>query len=285
MKLLRYGPPGGERPAVVARGSDRALDAASITGDYDPDFLADGGLSTLADALEAGALPPIDVDGVRLGPPMRRPGKIVCIGLNYRDHAAEADMEIPGEPIIFMKAPNTVIGPGDDICIPRSSTKTDWEVELGVIIGRTASYLESPDVALGHVAGYCVVNDVSEREFQLERGGQWDKGKSCDTFNPMGPWIVTTDEVADPQDLGMWLDVDGRREQSGHTSDMIFSVAHVVWYVSQFMTLEPGDLVNTGTPAGVGSGKRPPRFLRAGQEVRLGIEGLGEQRNRTVAAT
>jgi len=192
-------------------------------------------------------------------------------------------MEIPSEPIIFMKAPNTVIGPNDDVRIPRQSQKTDWEVELCVVIGSRASYIESECDALRYVAGYAVSNDVSEREFQLERGGQWDKGKSCDTFNPFGPFIVTRDEISDVQNLNMWLDVDGVRQQSGSTSDMIFSVAHIVWYVSQFMVLEPGDLINTGTPAGVGSGYKPPRFLRPGQEIALGIDGLGQQCVRTIA--
>ncbi|HSL73324.1 MAG TPA: fumarylacetoacetate hydrolase family protein [Ilumatobacteraceae bacterium] len=254
-----------------------------MTDDFGPEFFAGGGLARLSSAVESGALEPVGLDGRRIGAPMRRPGKIVCIGLNYRDHAAEGGMAIPDEPIIFMKAPNTVVGPTDDVRIPRGSIKTDWEVELGVIIGTEASYVDSPEAALQHIAGYCVVNDVSEREYQLERGGQWDKGKSCDTFNPMGPWLVTADEVPDPQALGMWLDVNGRREQQGSTSDMIFSVAHIVWYVSQFMVLEPGDLLNTGTPAGVGSGKRPPRFLEAGYEMRVGIDGLGEHHTRTVA--
>lgn len=284
MKLLRHGPVGHEQPAVIPRGSDQALDATPVTDDFSPEFFAGGGLARLSSAVGSGALEPVDLDGRRIGAPVRRPGKIVCIGLNYRDHAAEGGMPIPEEPIIFMKAPNTVVGPTDDVRIPRGSVKTDWEVELGVIIGTEASYVDSPETSLQHVAGYCVVNDVSEREYQLERGGQWDKGKSCDTFNPMGPWLVTADEVPDPQALGMWLDVDGRREQQGSTSDMIFSVAHIVWYVSQFMVLEPGDLLNTGTPAGVGSGKRPPRFLEAGHEMRLGIDGLGEHHTRTVAA-
>jgi 2-keto-4-pentenoate hydratase/2-oxohepta-3-ene-1,7-dioic acid hydratase in catechol pathway len=214
---------------------------------------------------------------------MTRPGKIICIGLNYRNHAKESGMEIPNEPIIFMKAPNTVVGPNDDVRIPRRSQKTDWEVELCIVIGSRASYIETETDAMNYIAGFAISNDVSEREFQLERGGQWDKGKSCDTFNPLGPFIVTRDEVPDVQNLEMWLDVDGVRQQSGNTSDMIFSVAHIVWYVSQFMVLEPGDLINTGTPAGVGSGFKPPRFLRPGQEIALGIEGLGQQRVRTIA--
>lgn len=284
MKLLRYGDHGGERPAVIRTGTDAVLDARPVTDDFDPAFFASGGLGRLAAAVEAGELEAIDISGQRIGAPMGRPGKIVCIGLNYRNHAAEAGMTIPDEPIIFMKAPNTVVGPDDDVRIPRKSAKTDWEVELAVIIGSDASYVDSPADALDHVAGYAISNDVSEREFQLERGGQWDKGKSCDTFNPLGPWIVTPDEFGDHQVKDMWLDVDGQREQAGNTSDMIFSVDHIVWYVSQFMTLEAGDVINTGTPAGVGSGKTPPRFLHAGQEMVVGIEGLGEQRGRTIAA-
>ena len=284
MKLLRYGHPGAERPAVMRPGTDVVLDARPVTDDFDPAFFASGGLERLATAVAAGELEAIDITGQRIGAPMGRPGKIVCIGLNYRNHAAEGGMAIPDEPIIFMKAPNTVVGPNDDVRIPRASVKTDWEVELAVIIGSEASYVDSPEAALSHVAGYAISNDVSEREFQLERGGQWDKGKSCDTFNPLGPWIVTPDELGDHQAKDMWLDVDGRREQTGNTSDMIFDVDHIIWYVSQFMTLEPGDMINTGTPAGVGLGKTPPRYLGVGQEMVVGIDGLGEQRGRTVAA-
>lgn len=284
MKLLRYGDPGAERPAVMQPGTDVVLDARTVAEDFDPAFFASGGLERLATAVTAGELEAIDISGQRVGAPMGRPGKIVCIGLNYRNHAAEGGMAIPEEPIIFMKAPNTVVGPNDDVRIPRASAKTDWEVELAVVIGSEASYVAGTDDALAHVAGYTISNDVSEREFQLERGGQWDKGKSCDTFNPLGPWIVTPDEIGDHQAKDMWLDVDGRREQTGNTSDMIFAVDHIIWYVSQFMTLEPGDIINTGTPAGVGLGKTPPRYLAAGQEMVVGIEGLGEQRGRTVAA-
>ena len=283
MKLVRFGAWGQERPGVMVNGSGVVLDASPVTPDYDVDFFEGDGIERLRHAAESGGLSPVDVAGERIGAPLRRPGKVVCIGLNYRNHAKESNMAIPAEPIIFMKAPNTVVGPYDEVRIPRRSVKADWEVELAVVIGRRASYLDSEAEALEHVAGYAVSNDVSEREFQLERGGQWDKGKSCDTFNPLGPWLVTSDEVPDPQALGMWLDVDGERMQHGHTSDMIFSVAHIVWYVSQFMVLEPGDLINTGTPAGVGSGFNPQRFLRPGQEMRLGIDGLGEQCSRTVA--
>lgn len=280
MKLLRIGDSGQERPCVI--GSDGVVrDASSICKDFGPSTLSPEFLKELSGKLAS--LPVIATDGKRLGAPMTRPGKIICIGLNYRNHAKEAGMEIPSEPIIFMKAPNTVVGPNDDVRIPRRSQKTDWEVELCVVIGSRASYIETEADAMNYVAGFAISNDVSEREFQLERGGQWDKGKSCDTFNPLGPFIVTSDEVSDVQKLDMWLDVDGVRQQSGSTSDMIFSVAHIIWYVSQFMVLEPGDLINTGTPAGVGSGFKPPRFLRPGQEIALGIEGLGQQRVRTIA--
>jgi 2-keto-4-pentenoate hydratase/2-oxohepta-3-ene-1,7-dioic acid hydratase in catechol pathway len=283
MKLLRYGPVGAEKPAVDA-GTGTILDATPVTADYDTAFFATGGVARLRTAVGNGSLKPVSIDGQRIGSPLKRAGKIVCIGLNYRNHAAESGMPIPTEPIIFMKAPNCMVGPHDDVAIPRNSAKTDWEVELAIVIGSEARYLVGPDDALHCVAGYAISNDVSEREFQMERGSQWDKGKSCETFNPFGPWIVTADEITDPQALDMWLDVDGRREQTGHTSDMIFGVAHIVWYVSQFMVLEPGDVINTGTPAGVGAGSKPPRFLTTGQNMRLHIQGLGEQRSRTVAA-
>lgn len=281
--MLRYGPVGSEKPAVDA-GTGSILDALPVTADFDTEFFASGGLGRLRDAVRSGSLKPVSIDGQRLGAPIKRAGKIVCIGLNYRNHAAESGMPIPTEPIIFMKAPNCMVGPNDDVAIPRNSAKTDWEVELAIVIGSEARYLTGPDEAMASIAGYAISNDVSEREFQMERGSQWDKGKSCETFNPFGPWIATTDEIPDPQALDMWLDVDGRREQTGHTSDMIFSVAHIVWYASQFMVLEPGDVINTGTPAGVGAGSKPPRFLTTGQEMRLHIQGLGEQRSRTVAA-
>jgi 2,4-didehydro-3-deoxy-L-rhamnonate hydrolase len=283
MKLLRHGNPNNEQPAVIPTGSDEVLDARPVTTDFDPEFFDRDGLGRLQAAIADGTLPAIDITGQRLGPPLKRAGKIVCIGLNYLSHALEGGMPVPDEPIIFMKAPNTLVGPNDDVRIPRQSTKTDWEVELGVVIGSRTSYIDTPDQALEHVAGYVLSNDVSEREFQLERGGQWDKGKSCDTFNPLGPWVVTRDDIPDPQTLEMWLDIDGVRQQSGHTSDMVFTVAHIVWYVSQFMVLEAGDLINTGTPAGVALGKNPPRFLHPGQEMRLSIEGLGEQMAHTVA--
>lgn len=283
MKLVRFGEHGVERPGVMAPGSTGVLDATPVTADYDVAFFEGDGIERLRQAVASDSLAPIDITGARLGAPLRRPGKVVCIGLNYLDHAQESNMPIPAEPIIFMKAPNTIVGPHDDVRIPRRSVKTDWEVELGVVIGRRASYLADEVAALEHIAGYAVSNDVSEREFQLERGGQWDKGKSCDTFNPLGPWLVTADEVPDPQTMGMWLDVDGERMQTGHTSDMIFSVAHIVWYLSQFMVLEPGDIMNTGTPEGVGLGLTPPRNLAPGDEMHLCIAGLGTQQSRVVA--
>jgi 2,4-diketo-3-deoxy-L-fuconate hydrolase len=221
--------------------------------------------------------------GQRLGAPIARPHQVLCIGLNYADHAAESGMELPEEPIVFNKAPNTVTGPNDDVVIPRGSTKTDWEVELGVVIGVRASYVQSPQDAWKHIAGFTVVNDVSEREFQLERGGQWVKGKSCATFNPCGPWLVTPEEVSDVHDLGMWLDVNGRRRQTGSTRTMIFNVPHLIWYLSQFMVLEPGDLINTGTPPGVGLGMTPPTYLKDGDVMELGIDRIGKQHQRLVA--
>jgi 2-keto-4-pentenoate hydratase/2-oxohepta-3-ene-1,7-dioic acid hydratase in catechol pathway len=260
------------------------LDARSVTPTYDDRFFANDGVSRLREIVERGGLPRLDVDGLRIGAPLVRPGKIVCIGLNYRQHAAESDMETPSEPVVFLKAPNTIVGPNDDVVIPRNSHKTDWEVELAVVIGTTVSYLDSPAEAAACIAGYAVSNDVSEREFQLERGGQWDKGKSCATFNPLGPWIATADEITDPQQLDMYLDVNGERLQNANTSDMIFPVDHLIWYVSQFMVLDPGDIINTGTPAGVGLGARPPRYLVPGDTMHLCIDGLGEQRCGVVAA-
>lgn len=283
MRLVRLGERGKEIPGVQLSNSSGVLDARSVTSDFTPEFFASGGIERLRAAIKSNQLSPMHDTELRIGAPIGKPEKIVCIGLNYRNHARESGMEVPQEPIIFMKAPNTLVGPHDDVMIPRKSQKTDWEVELAVVMGTTASYLASPADALGCVAGYAVSNDVSEREFQLERGGQWDKGKSCATFNPLGPWLVTRDEVPDPQQLGMYLEVNGQRVQSENTSDMIFSVSHLIWYVSQFMVLEPGDVINTGTPAGVGLGLRPPRYLSAGDEMRLGIDGLGEQRSRAIA--
>ncbi|MEY3366212.1 MAG: hypothetical protein RIS71_949 [Actinomycetota bacterium] len=283
MRLVRLGEHGKEIPGVQLSDSSTVLDARSVTSDFDPEFFASGGVERLRTAMKNGQLAPLRDAGLRIGAPIGKPEKIVCIGLNYRNHARESGMEVPNEPIIFMKAPNTLVGPHDDVWIPRKSQKTDWEIELAVVMGTKVSYLASPAEALACVAGYAISNDVSEREFQLERGGQWDKGKSCATFNPLGPWLVTADEVPDPQRLEMFLEVNGQRVQNENTSDMIFSVSHLIWYVSQFMVLEPGDVVNTGTPAGVGLGLRPPRYLSPGDEMRLGIDGLGEQRSRAIA--
>jgi 2-keto-4-pentenoate hydratase/2-oxohepta-3-ene-1,7-dioic acid hydratase in catechol pathway len=285
MKLLRIGPAGDERPAVLA--DDGTIhDASTIaTDDFGPGFLAEGGLDRLADALAQGELPTIDIAGQRIAAPITRPGKVVCIGLNYADHAAESGMALPEEPVVFFKAPNTVVGPNDDVLLPIGSEKTDWEVELGVVIGSQARYLEDETAAGAVIAGYCVSNDVSERAFQLERGGQWVKGKSCETFNPLGPWLVTPDEVGDVDSLGMWLEVNDERVQDGTTKTMVFNVPHLIWYLSQFMVLEPGDLINTGTPAGVGLGFEPPRYLREGDVMELSIEGLGTQRQVCARAT
>ncbi|MFE5328970.1 fumarylacetoacetate hydrolase family protein [Embleya sp. NPDC056575] len=282
MKFLRVGAPGLERPAVL--GPDGAVhDLSSITADLDGTFLAGDGIARARAALAAGELPPITEPG-RIGAALARPGKVVCIGLNYLDHAEETGAEVPTEPIVFMKDPGTVIGPDDEVLIPRDSHKTDWEVELAVVIGARARYLESDAEAAACIAGYTISNDVSEREFQLERGGQWDKGKSCETFNPLGPWFVTADEVADPQALDLRLWVDGVPRQDGSTAKMIFGVHHLVRYLSRFMVLEPGDVINTGTPAGVALGLPGTPYLRAGSVVELEITGpggsLGRQRQR-----
>jgi 2-keto-4-pentenoate hydratase/2-oxohepta-3-ene-1,7-dioic acid hydratase in catechol pathway len=281
--LLRLGPPGAEQPAV--RDGDVTYDLRPLTPDITGAFLAAGGLARARAAVDAGRLPALDPAGQRVGPPIARPGKIVCIGLNYRDHAAETGAAIPAEPVLFLKAPDTVIGPADQVLVPRRSTRTDWEVELGVVIGSRASYLDSPADAAAHVAGYVLSHDVSEREFQLERGGTWDKGKSCPTFNPLGPWLLPAAEVADVQALGLRLWVNGALRQDGSTRDMVFGVAELIHYVSQFMALEPGDLINTGTPAGVALGQPEPKpYLRAGDVVELEIDGLGRARQRFVAA-
>ncbi|MGV1907001.1 fumarylacetoacetate hydrolase family protein [Agrobacterium cavarae] len=280
MKLLRYGPAGAEKPAIVAKDGT-VRDLSGVIADFTGEVLSDAGLARLA-AIELATLPQVSVE--RIGACVPRPGKFICVGLNYADHAKETGKAPPEEPILFMKATSAVVGPNDEVEIPRGSKKADWEVELGVVIGTRAKYVSEAD-ALNHVAGYCVVNDVSERAFQSERGGQWTKGKSHDTFGPTGPWLVTRDEVADPQNLALWLDVDGVRRQTGHTNTMIFGVAHLVSYISQFMTLEPGDVIATGTPPGVGMGIKPePVFLKPGQVMTLGIEGLGEQRQQTVEA-
>jgi 2-keto-4-pentenoate hydratase/2-oxohepta-3-ene-1,7-dioic acid hydratase in catechol pathway len=276
MRLLRIGEPGAERPAVERDG--RWFDARSVTDDFDGEFFAGGGVERLGAALAAGELPEVSRDGVRIGAPVARPGKVVCIGLNYRDHAEETGAAVPDEPVVFMKDPSTVIGPYDEVLVPRGSAKTDWEVELGVVIGARAGYLESTAAAQDVIAGYLVSHDVSEREFQLERGGQWDKGKSCETFNPAGPYLVTPDEIEDPQRLGLRVWVNGTERQNGSTADMIFPVLEVVRYLSQFMVLNPGDLVNTGTPAGVALGRPGTPYLRAGDVVELEIDGLGRQR-------
>jgi 2-keto-4-pentenoate hydratase/2-oxohepta-3-ene-1,7-dioic acid hydratase in catechol pathway len=280
MKLLRIGPAGAERPAVL--GSDGvALDLSGVVSDFGPAFFAGDGLNQVADAVRRGGLPPASG---RTGAPIARPGKVVCIGLNYSDHAAETGQAEPARPVVFMKDPGTVIGPHDDVLIPRGSVKTDWEVELGVVIGRRARYLDDPAQALETVAGYVVSHDVSERAFQLELSPQWDLGKSCETFNPLGPWLVTADEIPDPQRLGLRLSVNGTRRQDGNSANMIFSVGYVIWYLSQYMVLEPGDLINTGTPAGVALGLPGHPYLRPGDEVELEIDGLGRAAQRFVAA-
>ncbi|MGN6138606.1 MAG: fumarylacetoacetate hydrolase family protein [Ralstonia sp.] len=278
MKLVRMGAPGAERPGLIDT-QGRVRDLSGVIGDLGPQQLSDAALAQLA-GVDIAALPV--VQDTRFGVPWTGIGKIIAIGLNYADHAAEAGLPPPAEPILFLKANSALNGPNDAVMLPRGSAKTDWEVELGVVIGKTASDV-SREEALSHVAGYCVVNDVSEREFQLERGGTWDKGKGCDTFCPVGPWLVTRDEVPDPQALGLWLDVNGERAQRGNTATMVFGVAHLVSYVSRFMTLHPGDLICTGTPPGVGMGAKPPRYLKAGDTMRLGIDGLGVQ-TQTVAA-
>jgi 2-keto-4-pentenoate hydratase/2-oxohepta-3-ene-1,7-dioic acid hydratase in catechol pathway len=280
MKLLRYGPVGMEKAGAL--GSDgKVRDLSMLFSDLDAAHLSPRALAALH-ALNIDALPVVAGD-VRLGCPVSDIGKIVCVGLNYADHARESGMEPPKEPILFLKATSSITGPNDPVIIPRGSVKTDWEVELGVVIGKKARYVTKKD-ALKHVAGYCLINDVSEREYQLERGGTWDKGKGCDTFGPVGPWLVTADEIKNPQKLGMWLDVNGKRFQTGTTKTMIFDVQTIVSYVSEFMTLMPGDIITTGTPPGVGMGVKPkPRYLKAGDVMTLGIEGLGEQRQEVVA--
>ena len=278
MKLLRYGQDGQEKPGLLdAQGGIR--DLSGVVPDLAGDVLLPESLSRLR-ALDPATLP--IVEGTpRIGPCVAGVGKFICVGLNYSDHAAESGMAVPVEPIIFMKATSAIVGPNDDLAIPRGSTKTDWEVELGVVIGKTAKYVTEAD-AMSHVAGFCTVHDVSERAFQLEGTGQWVKGKSADTFGPIGPWLVTPDEVADCNDLDMWLEVDGKRYQDGNTRTMVFNVPFLVSYLSRFMSLRPGDIISTGTPPGVGHGMKPPVYLRAGNEVRLGVQGLGEQRQRVV---
>ncbi|MDX5379435.1 MAG: fumarylacetoacetate hydrolase family protein [Halomonas sp.] len=279
MKLLRFGPKGHEKPGLLdADGVIRDLSAH--IDDLHGHHLGQGSLAELA-RLDPARLPEVPAD-TRLGPCVGRVGKFICIGLNYSDHAAETGAEVPPEPVVFNKWTSAICGPNDDVIIPRASQNTDWEVELGVVIGKRARYVEEA-AAIEHVAGYCVVNDVSEREFQLERSGTWDKGKGCDTFGPLGPWLVTTDEVPDPHDLAMWLEVDGHRYQDGSTRTMVYRIPFLVSYLSRFMTLEPGDVISTGTPPGVGMGQKPPVFLKPGQQMRLGVEGLGTQTQHVVA--
>ncbi|WP_445681197.1 fumarylacetoacetate hydrolase family protein [Radicibacter daui] len=280
MKLLRYGPAGQEKPGLLD-AAGRIRDLSPHADDIAGDVLTPGGLAALA-ALDVESL--ALVPGTpRIGPCVGRVGKFICIGLNYADHAAESGMAIPSEPVVFNKWTSAICGPDDDVEIPRGSTKTDWEVELGVVIGKGGRYIEEKD-ALSHVAGYCVINDVSEREWQIERGGTWDKGKGCDTFGPIGPWLVTPDEAGNIDDLKMWLEVDGHRYQSGSTATMIFKVPHIIAYLSRFLSLQPGDVISTGTPPGVGLGQKPPVYLKGGEVMRLGIEGLGQQTQKVVRA-
>src|SRR5438034_7359935 len=279
MKLIRFGEPGSERPGLILPDG-RRVDVSTFGADYGEAFFGSGGLERLARWLaKDGRSAPALRDDVRLGPPLCRPSKIVCIGLNYRDHAKETGQALPAEPVLFFKSTTAVSGPNDDVVIPKGSTKTDWEVELAVVIGRRASYVEK-DAALQHVAGYVLHNDYSERSFQLERGGQWVKGKSCDTFAPLGPFLATPDEIRDVHDLRIWLKVNGESKQCSSTCELIFDVPTLVSYISQFMTLLPGDIISTGTPPGVGLGHTPPRYLVDGDEVELGIEGLGSAHQR-----
>ena len=285
MRLARIGSAGSER-SVALVGEDGFVDVSDVFGDFDESFFDLGGPALLTELVaERRAAGHVESLGdVRFGPPIARPHQILCIGLNYSDHAAETGQAVPAEPIVFNKAPNTLVGPNDDVRIPRGSEKTDWEVELGIVIGQRCRYLTDEAAARDAIAGYVLVNDVSERAFQMERGGQWVKGKSAETFNPCGPWLATPDEFDDVENLGMWLDVNGVRRQTGSTSTMIFKPAFLVHYLSQFMVLEPGDLINTGTPPGVGLGQKPPVFLSVGDVMELGVDGLGEQRQRLVAA-
>jgi 2-keto-4-pentenoate hydratase/2-oxohepta-3-ene-1,7-dioic acid hydratase in catechol pathway len=279
MKILRLGPAGREKPAMLA--SDGSLrDLSDLVSDVTGATLRTGLLDEIAE-LDPLAMPLVTGEH-RIGPCVTGVGKFICIGLNYSDHAAESGMAVPKEPVVFMKATSCIVGPNDDVVIPRGSEKTDWEVELGVVIGKHAKYVSEQD-ALSHVAGYCVVNDVSERAFQLEGTGQWVKGKSADTFGPIGPWLVTPDEVPDPQNLSLWLELDGQRVQNGTTKTMVFGVATLISYLSRFMSLHPGDIISTGTPPGVGLGMKPPRYLKPGNTMRLGVDGLGEQTQRVVA--
>lgn len=284
MKLLRYGAPGAEKPGLLD-ASGRVRDLSGVVPDIAGDSLLPDTIQKLA-VLDPESLPLVDgtpQEDLRLGACVGDIGKYVCIGLNYADHAEEAGMPIPEEPIIFNKWTSSVVGPNDDIQVPRGSTKTDWEVELGVVIGKPGAYIDEAD-AMAHVAGFCVINDVSERDFQLNRAGTWDKGKGCDTFGPTGPWLVTPDEINDVDALDMWLDVDGKRMQSGSTATLIFKIPHLISYCSQFMSLQSGDVISTGTPPGVGMGHKPPQYLHGGEVVTLGIAGLGEQRSKVKPA-
>ena len=283
MQLMRIGPAGSEKPAVRV-DDDRYVDVSDVVHDYDAAFFGGGRRLDDVVATRVAAGETHAFGDQRIGAPIARPHQILCIGLNYSDHAAETGQAVPDEPILFTKSPNTLVGPHDDVRQPRGSTKLDWEVELGIVIGRRASYLDDEDAARDAIAGYLVCNDVSERAFQIERGGQWSKGKSAETFNPAGPWLATPDEIDDVTQLGMWLDVNGVRRQTGSTSTMVFGVYEIVRYLSQFMVLEPGDLINTGTPPGVGMGLRPPVYLQPGDVMELGIDGLGSQRQVVVAA-
>ncbi|GGC15576.1 ureidoglycolate lyase [Parapedobacter defluvii] len=277
MKLIRFGAPGAERPGILDEHGTRR-DLSSRFRDWDRSFFNEGGLERIKEYLSINPRPTAVSENERWAAPIARPGKVICIGLNYSDHAKESNMAIPQEPIVFQKGSNTVVGPYDPIVIPRGSEKTDWEVELGVVIGKNARYLQNTDEAKEYILGYCVVNDVSERAFQLERGGQWTKGKSCDNFSPTGPWLLTADEVTDVHNLQLKLLVNGRTMQEGSTKNLIFDVYYIIHYLSQFMTLEAGDLILTGTPAGVGLGMKPPVYLKSGDVVELSVEGLGEQK-------
>ena len=276
MKLIRFGEPGKEKPGIIE--NDRWYDVSSFIKNYDEDFFANDGINKLKKIVAENILPEVD-SSQRLGCPVHRPSKVICIGLNYAKHAKETGAQVPKEPIIFFKATTSVSGPNDDIVIPKNSVKTDWEVELAVVIGKKARYVEEEE-AMDHVAGYCLHNDVSEREFQIERGGQWVKGKSCDTFAPLGPWLATKDEIEDENNLRLWLNVNEKKMQDSNTDDLIFKVPFLISYISQFMTLLPGDIISTGTPAGVGLGFNPPVYLREGDVVELGIDGLGTQKQK-----
>ncbi len=280
MKLIRFGEPGKEKPGIML--NEKMYDASGITPDYDEAFFASGGVDTLKSAIAKNPSLPELPAGTRLGCPIARPSKIVCIGLNYADHAKESNMEPPKEPVVFFKSTTAIVGPFDDLVIPHNSKKTDWEVELAIVIGKKATYVAESE-AMDYVAGYCLHNDYSEREFQLERGGQWVKGKSCDTFAPLGPWVATKDEVKDVNSLRLWLSVNGKMMQDGNTKNLIFGVPFLVSYVSQFMTLLPGDIISTGTPAGVGLGQKPePIYIKKGDVMELGIDGLGTSRQKAV---